>query len=265
MGCDEPAEPPVEVERGLTLDDQGDTLVGTYADDRWTFSFRSDASDDGFDVAVVFNGMTITAQTDGSGVLTHDGYATDNGEPTQMTDDDREALTALTAALEATGPDAGEALARLRSFTNTWSEFPGTKDLHADVPTGFRAYTSICGSVNTFVEVTHDDWNYDRWEDRSTYFAYMSMHGAGPCSDGTWFSTGGAWQCYEPDHPTDVEYSYGNCFGRCGAGCGSGTQFTYDCADHDSCVRFGHSTASFWCNDEFSSTVDDWALAPNCL
>jgi len=127
------------------------------------------------------------------------------------------------------------------------------------------AYTSICSSVNSFVEVTHDDWDYDRWDDRTTYYAYLSMHADGPCSDGTYFWTGSSWSCYEPDHDPNVEYAYGGCFGRCGAGCGSGTQFTWDCADHDSCVRFGHSLASFWCDDEFTFTIDDALSAPNCF
>ncbi|CAB9521371.1 expressed unknown protein [Seminavis robusta] len=127
------------------------------------------------------------------------------------------------------------------------------------------AYTSICPYVNSFVQVTHDDWDYDRWDDRTTYYAYISMHASGPCSGGTYFWTGTAWSCYEPDHDPNVEYAYGDCFGRCGEGCGSGTQFTLDCADHDSCVRFGHDILSLWCSDEFQATVDDALFAPNCF
>jgi hypothetical protein len=37
-----------------------------------------------------------------------------------------------------------------------------------------------------------------------------------------------------------------------------------DCLDHDLCVRFGHSLASWWCDDEFAYTTDDYAFAPNC-
>ena len=126
------------------------------------------------------------------------------------------------------------------------------------------AYTSICHLYGYYVATTHDDWNYDRWDDRSTYYALVSMHPGGPCSDDTYFCQNGAWRCFEPDHSSTIELAYGQCFGRCGAGCGSNTQFTYDCLDHDGCVRFGHATASLWCNDEFSSTIDDAAFAPNC-
>jgi hypothetical protein len=38
-----------------------------------------------------------------------------------------------------------------------------------------------------------------------------------------------------------------------------------DCLDHDSCVCFGHSLALGWCNDEFLTTIDDFAFAPSAL
>lgn len=125
-------------------------------------------------------------------------------------------------------------------------------------------YTSLCSRVNSWYLVTHDDWNYYNWDDHTTYYAWLSMHPAGPCHDGTYFWLNNHWYCYEPDHDPSVEYAFGNCFGRCGGGCGSSTQFTVDCANHDSCVRFGHGTASWWCFDEFLATIDDWILAPNC-
>ena len=90
------------------------------------------------------------------------------------------------------------------------------------------------------------------------------MHAAGPCPDGTNFWEPG-WRCFEPDHPSTIEYAFGNCFGRCGAGCGANTKFTWDCLDHDECVRLGHSTLGLSCQDEFLSTMDDWVLAPDCL
>ena len=129
------------------------------------------------------------------------------------------------------------------------------------------AYTSLCYAYNTFKQASHDDWWYDYGDDASTYYAYVSMHPSQPCAEGTKYWNNGAWQCYssEPDHSTSIEYAYGSCFGRCGAGCGSNTQFTQDCLDHDSCVRFGHDLASLWCDDEFSFTVDDALFAPNCF
>jgi hypothetical protein len=129
------------------------------------------------------------------------------------------------------------------------------------------AYTTICEQLYTYVEATHDDWDYDRWDDHTTYFAFVGPYGPCDQADGTNFWKNGAWQCYEPDHDVNIEYAYGDCFGRCGAGCGNngGGTYTYDCLDHDSCVRFGHSLASFWCNDEFATTLDDALFAPNCI
>ena len=68
----------------------------------------------------------------------------------------------------------------------------------------------------------------------------------------------------EIDHDTRVEYSYGNCYGVCGAGCPGTYQFTVDCVNHDQCVRNGHVLASGYCDDQFSAASDDWASAPNC-
>lgn len=153
-------------------------------------------------------------------------------------------------------PDGGRRDLQLRDF-----------DQEGDPSHHYRrlAYTSACSYVNSYMAVTHDDWNYDRWDDHTTFNAYLSMDPMQSCSEGTQFWTGSSWSCYEPDHDPNIEWAYGNCFGRCGGGCGSSTQFTFDCADHDSCVRFGHSLASFWCDDEFASTVDDALFAPNCF
>jgi len=240
-------------------------VVGTFGGETHDVRFRGEVDDDGFEVELELNGLTVRIDKSADGIVTYDGFATASGDPTQMTDDDRAALTALTAALEALGGEVPPAIQRVRGFASLWSEFPSTQEMHGELRVDFRAYTSLCGSMFTYQEATHDDWDYDRWDDASTHFAYLSMHSGGPCSDGTYFWTGSQWECFEPDHSTSIEYAYGECFGRCGAGCGSDTQFTRDCLDHDSCVRFGHSLASFWCDDEFASTVDDWASAPDCL
>jgi hypothetical protein len=257
-----------DIERGLVIEDDGAAVSGTFADDEHALRFQAVVSGSGsgfeFEVHIEFNGMTISARQDADGNLVYDGHTIGSTEPTQMTDEDRLALATLAKALDELGPDVSAPLHRVRGFASMWSEFPSSMDLHGEISAGFRSYTSICGKMNTYVQATHDDWDHDRWEDKSTHYAWVSMEGGGPCSDGTWFWKNNAWQCYEPDHDNNVEYAWGNCFGRCGGGCGSDSQMTYDCLDHDSCVRFGHSIASFWCDDEFSSTVDDWASAPNC-
>lgn len=267
LACAEPDEgaPPQELEPGLILDIDGAELDGSYADDEHALRFHAVTGGPGFSVRVELNGMTISAQMDGDGILEHDGWTSETGEATQMTDADRAALAKLAAVLGELGPEVEAPVARVRGFADMWSEYPSTLDLHGKVDAGFRSYTSICSLLDSYQLTTHDDGSYDNWDDETTYYAYVSMHPAGPCSDGTWFWTGSTWTCFEPDHSTSIEYAYGACFGRCGGGCGSSTQFTWDCHDHDGCVRFGHSLASLYCDDEFTSTIDDWASAPDCL
>jgi hypothetical protein len=152
--------------------------------------------------------------------------------------------------------DGGRALTT--TITNTREEHPSGHHFRR------LAYVSLCGYMNKWYEVTHDCFWYNNWNDKTTYYALMSMHGSCPRADGTWFLKSGQWTCYEPDHDKNVEYAYGACFGRCGSECGSSTQFTKDCARHDSCVRFGHAMGSFWCDDEFTYAIDDTMFAPNC-
>jgi len=263
--CANDADEIMPIPRGLMIDGNEQAVVGSLGSPDREFRFRSEVAEGGFAVQVDFNGMTIAIERAADGWVSYDGIGAQDGGAVQMTDEDRAALLELTVTLDALGEDVVEPIERLRGFTNLWSEFPTHQSLHGEVRTDFRAFTSLCGSVNTYREATHDDWDHDRGEDATTYSAYLSMHGAGPCSDGTYFWINGAWRCEEPDHDPAVEFAYGDCFGRCGAGCGGGTQFTVDCLDHDSCVRFGHSITSLWCDDEFVSTIDDWASAPNCL
>lgn len=267
MACAEPAtQPSPELERGLIIDEGGGLVSGTFTDDQHTLRFSGEVADGGFDLRIEVNDMTITAKQDRDGQLSYDGYTTEARTPTQMTSDNRAALTALADALDTLGPQVDPATARVRTFADTWSEFPSTLKLSGAIDAGFRSTTSICGQLNEFVKVTHDDANYKEWDDRTTFYAYMSMQEAGPCvDDGTWFWTAGAWKCFEPDHDPDIEYAYGNCFGRCGNRCGTATQFTTDCANHDNCQRFGHTINDPECEDEFMATLDDTFNAPNCL
>jgi hypothetical protein len=270
-GCsqqvDDPA-PTSESANGLSMQEVENGVVGTYFTERFEISFSSKMVEPSVaDIVLRFNEMTITALVDlEKGLMEYDGYASDNGEDTQLTDADREAILGLTKALDGLGEQVDQPVSLLRRFTSVWSEFPSSLELQRQAfAEKDRSYYSLCGYCDGYyIEATHDCWDYDRGDDQSTYNAYLSMHPAGPCSGETYFWTGSAWSCYTPDHSSTVEYAYGACFGRCGGGCGSDSQMTWDCLDHDSCVRFGHSMASFWCDDEFASTIDDWASAPNC-
>ena len=230
------------------------------------------------DLEIQLDGMTVTYLADfANATAEFDGYATETGGETQMLDADRDLLAALSRELEELGPDASLPIVKLRDFANVWAEFPSTLDMqgHPPVEPGYRHRSDrwyepwngvqICDHLNTYMSATHDDNNYGRGHDASTLSsAYVSWHSAGSCNDGTYFLNNGAWQCFEPDHSTDIEHAYGNCFGRCGSGCSSSGTFTIQCLDHDECVRTGHDVASLWCDDEFLGTTDDYAFAPNC-
>jgi len=274
-GCNETPSPNVDDDppQGLEMHQVQGGVEGTYdagktAGGEGVFKFSSRMVDKNvIDIEVDFDQMTIGATADlDVGVIEHDGYATDNGDDTQMTAADRAALLTLKAALDELGTDLDQPTELLRRFVDTWSEYPDSLSLEGQkLVEENKSYTSICWAKNSYQMASHDDWSNDWGDDASTIdYAYVSMNASGSCSDGTYFWKNSAWQCYEPDHDSSVEYAYGNCLGRCGAGCGSSSQLTWDCLDHDECVRTGHDTASLWCDDEFSATVDDWAAAPNC-
>jgi hypothetical protein len=260
--------PTTSVDFQLQTHEQGGVLTGSAVVNGATLSFEAhQISADATDLSYELGGLTFTYTVDkAGGVIETDGFATTTGADTQFGDADRANMLGLAHALDTVGKNASPLLALTRQVASGAADWPDSVDARREqYAVADRDYTSICWAVNSYQWVTHDCWDYNDWDDPSTLEgAWLSMNAAGPCDDGTYFWTGNQWVCYEPDHDPNIEYAYGNCFGRCGDGCGSSTQFTWDCADHDSCVRTGHDTASFWCDDEFTSTLDDWALAPNC-
>lgn len=266
----------------LTLDEELGAARGSFVDGSdaalGAVGFESRFVDTNvLEIVIDMNGMLVTALVDfDSGIMEYDGFALENGEDTQMLDEDRALLVAFAHALDELGSEVSEPVRNLRRFVSTWSEFPTILEMQRlAMMDEDRDITSICYAYGTYMGATHDccrgflcsNSQDDRWDDETTNdYAYMAMNAAGTCSDGTYFWNGSSWQCYEPDHRGDREYAYGNCFGRCGGGCGADTQFTVHCRDHDQCVRNGHPTAGGDCDvDEFPSTVDDWASAPDCL
>jgi hypothetical protein len=152
-----------------------------------------------------------------------------------------------------------------------------------------RSWTSLCYAKNSYYPGSHDCNIAGFWDDRTTLDdVWLSSDGnlGGPDGVAWYFPAGGSYQCcsgssscsrysvsipsagwytgVEVDHDTRVEYTYGNCFGVCGAGCPGSYQFTVDCVNHDQCVRNGHITSSGYCDDQFTSASDDWASAPDC-
>ncbi|MBI2394354.1 MAG: hypothetical protein HYV09_32590 [Deltaproteobacteria bacterium] len=203
------------------------------------------------------------------GTFDVDGFA-DDGSATALRDADRALIHVLDVALGSTAekhPD-NAAVKGLVKVVTLLSSYPETTPLRKLYMGRFEQSSSLCAYVNrpgvpfpTFVEATHDCYGKDRWHDTTTFNAFLSRDPAGPCSDETWFSASSltGYSCYEPDHPwgDSANFGYGDCMGRCGGGCGTDNVYSRDCTDHDACVRFGHTTAAVWCDDEFTGAAWD--------
>jgi hypothetical protein len=232
-----------------------------------------------FRLEVRQNGMSLTGLVDAEqGVSSLDGFAEDNGQDTQMLDGDREALNGLYAALNAelpSGPALSPELKYLRRAVGLWAEHPGSVQLQRTVMgEQGRGYTMLCsyakcGGKNTGTCSSYNWYSYVKHDCQHGGFdlainqqiAQLGDHGT--CDGDELYMSGSAWVCGEPDHVSRPKVR-GNCFGRCGAGCGGDTQYTLDATNHDGCVRNGHVLASAYCDDQFTAASDDELYAPDC-
>jgi len=274
--------------KGLNMNVQDGQATGTFGFNGKTVRFSSiEVQPMVFEVNIELNGMTLDAVIDRtSGVVASlDGFASDTGEDTQMTSEDRTLLSALSKAInDQTAENDPDPVVMLRRAVGVWAQHPSTVALDRTVMgEEGRGYTSLCSYAycgswsggctywNFYTYATHDCcydglWGVgghctDRYDSDTSQIVQLGDHYS--CGGDTWVWTGISWACGEPDHWT-YPYEVGNCFGRCGDECGGDHQYTKDCTDHDGCVRNGHETASAWCDDEFTSTTDDYFSAPNC-
>ena len=272
----------------LVITDTAKGIVGSFHET----SFSSEQPDpDHLSIWIQTNGLMITAELDlKTGVMEYDGFALATGENTQMTDEDRASLLALEHELAKLGGNLPYATEKLRGFVATWAEFPSTMDMQVmTVSEETRSWTSLCYAKNSYYPASHDCDSGGFWTDQTTLDnVWISSTGdlGGPDGVAWYFPWGGGFNCcsgslwcggytcnipyagwwsgVEVNHDTNVEYAFGNCFGACGAGCPGSYQYTVDCINHDSCVRNGHVTASGYCDDQYTSSIDDWASAPDC-
>ncbi len=278
MGCSGGADPTpstgtpssadqtsTDVAGALTLAPIEGGLSGQFLYGTRTLTFKAVTTAGSTDVVVDVDGMSLTALVDTkSQVGEIDGFATSNGQDTQITDDDRVVLTAFDKALQANVssdtslPQEAKLVSRMADL---WAETPSSAPLTRQViGQENRSYNSICSQYGSYQYATHDDWSHNRWNSKTTSIALVGSRWSGSTS----YYVNNAWTGQTQDHKAYV-YEAGDCFGRCGADCSSGNQvLTTDCNDHDQCVRNGHSVASIWCDDEFSACVDDFAFAPSC-
>ncbi len=273
---------------GLTLTVNDQDVEGTFVQNGDLVKLSAVESEPMvFDITVEVNEMVLDGLLDwNEGVAASlDGFASDNGQDTQMTSEDRTLLLAAYRALnDQLGKDIPPAAKALRKAVGLWAEHPSTLDLTRDVlgeegrTIQYLCSYAYCGTWdgactywNWYTYATHDCcygglWGVgghctDRYDSDTSQIGQLGNHYS--CSGDTWVWTGSAWACGEPDHWT-YPYEVGNCFGRCGDECGGDTAYTKDCTDHDGCVRNGHETASAWCDDEFTSASDDFLSGSDC-
>jgi hypothetical protein len=229
------------------------------------------------DLTVQVGDLTLDAIVDSATRVSHlDGFGTANGQNTQILPADRATLLAFYHTLDQhVTRESPEPTAVLDRVVSMWAEHPTTVSLTRVVMgEENRSWTMECGYAQcwngnawsytggcaswTWYSETHDCWSYNDWDANSSQNAQLGDH-----YGSTYYWTGSSWAVGSPDHWA-WPYEVGDCNGRCGADCGSSTQYTQDCANHDGCVRNGHDIASLWCDDEFTSASDDWTFAPNC-
>jgi hypothetical protein len=224
--------------------------------------FTSIARDNAvYEVSLTVHGMTLDATFSlDDKAASFDGFVSETGEDTQLLDEDRAALKAFYEAIQAKGGEgAPKTMDMLIRATSIWAEAGTSVPLSRRVMgEEGRGWTLLCSRLGQYVDGTHDDWSRNRWNATSSYHVMIGDYGPS-----TYYWTGSAWTTQGFDH-ANWPYEYGNCYGRCGSDCGSGHVYSQDCLDHDGCVRNGHAIASFWCDDEFTSTTDDFSFAPNC-
>jgi hypothetical protein len=262
-----------EADKSMTVSQSEGKITGTWVHEADTVSFDAAlVSGNTYAVTVKARGLTLDATIDPStGSASFDGFATTNGGDTQLTKQDMPVLAAFAKAVDAhfaNAVKAGDKTAAVLSHSaQAWGEWPSTMTLQRRVlGEEGRSYTSICGYIGQIYNTTHDcctHWydpctEHDMWSSGSSVHSYIGDYGTGT----TWVWSNG-WQSWSVDH-WNWPYEYGDCFARCGADCGGGTQYTVDCGNHDNCVRNGHWIGSPYCDDQFADTLDDALYAPNC-
>jgi hypothetical protein len=261
--CAQDTAPPVPGSLEVTRID-ADGLAGSFTNDGDTLTFEaSTVGERVFNVSITLHGLTLEGMMDfQNGVQSLDGYSTADGLDTMMVEDDIKAILIFVKALEAEYPDIaqmGGATTAFDAIANVWAEWIPAMPLKYTKVFAADRTVSWCDYIGTYRYTSHDCWS-GGYHDIN---AYVGSNGT--CSDDAWLWNGSSWsRCADQDHGPEW-YATGNCYARCGEGCGSGTTYTQECANHDQCVRNGHWTWSSWCSDELSDACwgDCWDCGRN--
>ncbi len=239
--------------------------TGTYLDKGETLTFEAkQVAAQVYSISVKLHGLTLDGTMDfANAVQSLDGYSTSDGVDTQMVEDDRLMILGFVKAIEKAVPGLMTqkgAPQVLGEIANIWAEWIPAMPLKYTKVFAQDRQTSICGQIGSYQWKNHDCWSCSNSSGSCNTGAYIGYGGS--CSGDMWLWNGSSWSTCDDQNHSAWKYGSGNCFARCGEGCGSGTTYSEECARHDDCVRNGHWTTSSWCSDELSAAC--WGDCAPC-
>lgn len=268
-GTQEPTEGDVAVEENTAT-----RIAGTYTDGDETLVFDAkELEPQLISVTLKLHGMTVDATLDtrdGNRHWSQDAFATDSGEDTAIDNADVDLLAKFVKAVEAEniGVSLGNGLAfHFGTAINLWGQWTPAMD-----PTRIKfedrdRAVDMCWWASA-PDRYHD---YDGHDCSSCEGDPMQGQGKTSCSayvaygnfySPTWYYVNGGWtSTYHAAGHGNNSYQTGDCYGRYGGGCGSGTAYFQENGSHDHCVRNSHDLASSWCSDELWNTTEPY----NCF
>jgi hypothetical protein len=265
----------------LTVDELSDAAIrGSYVVDNETLTFDAKvAAANLVTVTMTLHGLTLDATLDtsnGNRMWTQDGFTTATGADTTLENEDRVFIDQFVRALEANYPSissSGQLAFHFDTVINMWSQWVPAmalsqikfEDKERAIDMCYWASDSCGNWGNGGAPCALNKFhNYDGHDCNACSGDPVQGQGFSACSSyaeyGNWYSGqtyyywNGAWQTSSNGHGNG-SYIIGDCFGRYGAGCGSGNAYFQENGSHDHCVRNAHSIVSSWCSDELLATT----------
>ncbi len=230
----------------LQVNKKGDRLDATFTGASLRITATGQRTADGaFSVRIGVGDGFITMELDTA------ARAADVDGTLDMTEAESASLAAFAKVFYASMPDRGGIADKVFRLASLYAERPVNVPVEArriESSSELRGVTSLC-------QYYYNGWNY-----RAVYDYECS------CSWGFCRQCGGS-QTAVIGGPNVMRGFDSGCFGACGAGCSSGTDYSVDCANHDACVNGGYSSWQCW--DEWRAAADDFVFeslggAPHC-
>lgn len=272
VGCATESSKPQPATKGVVAIDESSAnrIAGTYTQADDTVAFEAKQLDTNLiSVTLQLHGLTLDATLDtsnGNRMWSQDAFATASGEDTVVAEDDVALIAAFVKGIEAEniGVAEGNGLAfHFGAVINLWSQWipamspTRIKFEDRDRATDMCWWASASDRYHSYDGHDCDSCSGDPMQGQgfsscSSYGAYGPYYGST-----TYYYYSGGWHTSASGHGNG-SYITGDCFGRYGAGCGSGNAYFQENASHDHCVRDGHSIISAWCSDELWNTTDPY-------